>query len=146
MKAFSRYSASLLILLCAALGVRAVPAPTTLRIDLNDDGNIELSYETVVIPVQQFPPIWQVGGGVHPSSDAKFLRANGNRFDFRSGESIGANTTVFVIPYDDGPEYGFVTLSYFEDHTRPDIYRDGGGLSFFADVSYPFLCAFIAKL
>jgi hypothetical protein len=135
MKAFSRYSASLLILLCAALGVQAVPAPTTLRIDLNDDGNIELSYETVVIPVQQFPPIWQVGGGVHPSSDAKFLRANGNRFDFRSGESIGANTTVFVIPYDDGPEYGFVTLSYFEDHTRPDIYRDGGGLSFFADVS-----------
>jgi hypothetical protein len=108
---------------------QAAPQPSSVGVDLNGDSNVELNYDIEATRIQSFPPIWDVGSGVWPSSGAKFLRAQSERFGFRVGESIGSTAVVFETIFPEGIAYGFGALGYFLHEFQDPPYRDNGGQS-----------------
>ncbi len=106
---------------------QAAPQPSSVGVDLNGDSKVELHYDIEATRRQSFPPIWDVGSGVWPSSGAKFLRAQSERFGFRVGESIGSTAAVFETILPEGIAYGFGALGYFLFESQENPYRDNGG-------------------
>jgi hypothetical protein len=93
------------------------------RIDFNEDGFNEFFYSISADGSDEsFPKTWDVGSGVHPLGNSKFLRASSNSVVFGARELIDSAAKVFQesLP-GDVVVFGFGIMAYWAESYSPNL-------------------------